>query len=409
MSFSSLSLTDAGANLLGKVVAGGELQFNRVAIGSGAWAGGVFDPEMTGLVDEEISLGVQTVVATGGGTARLTTIMLFDDLIATGFDATEIGIFAEDPDDGEILFAAATDADPSPIPANTAVPAYEHIYNFAIGIGNATSLTVEVGSSIVTATLQDLGDHAAETDVHGATSSPTPDRLIMRDAAGRAQIGAPSGAADIARKDTVDTHASVTAAHEATAAATINRIIMRDANGRAKVAAPVAADEIARKAEVDAVCGFAAGDLRPLIHTESVPAGWLECNGASVSRTTYGALFAVIGTKFGGGDGATTFGLPDLRGRFLRGWNHGSGTDPDAASRVDRGDGTSGDHVGTRQADQMQSHTHLYYHMPFSGSYGAGTGSGVTSAGASADTTGAAGSGAETRPKNTAVMWVIKY
>jgi len=50
--------------------------------------------------------------------------------------------------------------------------------------------------------------------------------------------------------------------------------------------------------------------------------------------------------------------LPDLRGQFIRGWDHGAGTDPDAASRTDRGDGTTGDNVGTKQADEVEAHTH---------------------------------------------------
>lgn len=45
----------------------------------------------------------------------------------------------------------------------------------------------------------------------------------------------------------------------------------------------------------------------------SVPSGFLECNGAAVSRTTYSALFAVVGTTWGVGDGSTTFNLPDLQ------------------------------------------------------------------------------------------------
>ena len=52
------------------------------------------------------------------------------------------------------------------------------------------------------------------------------------------------------------------------------------------------------------------------------PAGWLECNGQAVSRTDYARLFALIGTRFGAGNGATTFNLPDLRDEFIRGWNH---------------------------------------------------------------------------------------
>lgn len=48
----------------------------------------------------------------------------------------------------------------------------------------------------------------------------------------------------------------------------------------------------------------------------SAPTGWLLCNGSAVSRTTYAALFAVLSTNFGTGDGSTTFNLPDLRQRF---------------------------------------------------------------------------------------------
>lgn len=52
-----------------------------------------------------------------------------------------------------------------------------------------------------------------------------------------------------------------------------------------------------------------------------VPEGYLLCNGANVSRTTYAALFAVIGTKYGEGDGSSTFTLPNLDGRVLQGTN----------------------------------------------------------------------------------------
>lgn len=51
----------------------------------------------------------------------------------------------------------------------------------------------------------------------------------------------------------------------------------------------------------------------------TVPSGWLICNGANVSRTDYAALFAAIGTIYGAGNGSTTFGLPNLNGRFLKG------------------------------------------------------------------------------------------
>lgn len=49
------------------------------------------------------------------------------------------------------------------------------------------------------------------------------------------------------------------------------------------------------------------------------PAGWLLCDGSAVSRTTYAALFAVIGTTYGSGDGSSTFNVPNLTDRFIQG------------------------------------------------------------------------------------------
>ncbi|MEQ8822745.1 MAG: tail fiber protein [Filomicrobium sp.] len=92
-------------------------------------------------------------------------------------------------------------------------------------------------------------------------------------------------------------------------------------------------------------------------HT-TTPTGYLDCDGSAVSRTTYSELFDVIGTSYGSGDGSTTFNLPDYRGMIWRMWDNGAGVDPDAASRTDRGDGTTGDAVGTRQAEALKDHNH---------------------------------------------------
>jgi microcystin-dependent protein len=58
----------------------------------------------------------------------------------------------------------------------------------------------------------------------------------------------------------------------------------------------------------------------------AAPTGWLLCNGAAVSRTTYAALFAAIGTSYGAGDGSTTFNVPELRGRVPAGVDPGNVT-----------------------------------------------------------------------------------
>ena len=96
--------------------------------------------------------------------------------------------------------------------------------------------------------------------------------------------------------------------------------------------------------------------------SETAPEGWLECDGRSLDGavgSTYRNLFVAIGKNFGSGNGsATGFNLPDLRGRFVRGWNHTSTNDPDAASRWNTSGGNPGNRVGSYQDDQTRTHTH---------------------------------------------------
>lgn len=111
-----------------------------------------------------------------------------------------------------------------------------------------------------------------------------------------------------------------------------------DANGilREGTSTPSGKLSVVQENLTGAVCAFAR---------TTPPPGWLKANGAAVSRTTYAALFAAIGTTFGAGDGSTTFNLPDLRGEFVRGWDNGRGID-------------SGRAFGTQQTDDLKSHTH---------------------------------------------------
>ncbi|MEO1198809.1 MAG: DUF2793 domain-containing protein [Pseudomonadota bacterium] len=75
------------------------------------------------------------------------------------------------------------------------------------------------------------------------------------------------------------------------------------------------------------------------------PPGFLVCDGSAKSRHDFSNLFAVIGTIYGNGNGATTFNVPDLRGEFVRGWDDGRGVDV-------------GRSLGASQSDVFKSHTH---------------------------------------------------
>ncbi|NTB86863.1 tail fiber protein [Agrobacterium tumefaciens] len=141
------------------------------------------------------------------------------------------------------------------------------------------------------------------------------------------------------------------------------------------------------------------------------PSGYLICNGAAVSRTTYAALFAVIGTIYGAGNGSTTFNLPDLRGLFVRGLDSGRGLD---AGRI----------IGSYQDSDNKSHNHG---VNDPGHVHGGVQNGQSSTGRSTAvdqppavfsfgntwgaTTGiwlSASGGAESRPRNLALNYIIK-
>ena len=65
-------------------------------------------------------------------------------------------------------------------------------------------------------------------------------------------------------------------------------------------------------ANLTGIEGTATGTILPW-SAASLPSGFLECNGTAVSRSTYSALFAIVGTTYGAGDGSTTFNTPDLQ------------------------------------------------------------------------------------------------
>ena len=78
----------------------------------------------------------------------------------------------------------------------------------------------------------------------------------------------------------------------------------------------------------------------------TAPAGWLLCNGAEISRQTYAALFAVIGTAWGVGDGASTFNIPDMRGAAPAGVGVSTGyTENETVT------------LGAKSNDQFQGHS----------------------------------------------------
>lgn len=214
--------------------------------------------------------------------------------------------------------------------------------------------------------------------------------------------------------------------------------------------------DIYSKAETDRMAP--AGNIA---HTarSTAPTGWMKANGAAISRTAYASLFAAIGTAYGAGDGFNTFNLPDLRGEFIRSWDDGRGVDGSRAfGTVQYGDTAShshgasaaavGDHAHTASTGGVGDHAHGVYDPGHSHQYTAAagtspqsgsstwvltgtttantshaaTGIGISGAGAHNHTVSVNGAGnhshtvsvsatggAETRPRNVALLAIIKF
>ncbi len=125
----------------------------------------------------------------------------------------------------------------------------------------------------------------------------------------------------------------------------------------------------------------------------TAPGGWLECNGAAISRITYADLFDAIGIVYGSGDGVTTFNIPDLRGEFIRAWDAGRGGDPSRA-------------IGSSQADEIKSDLHTYQQTTTGNVFvGQDTAGNFARTTVNTSSTG----GTETRPRNVAMMACIKF
>jgi len=163
------------------------------------------------------------------------------------------------------------------------------------------------------------------------------------------------------------------------------------------------------------VAAFPASVVMPvgsllLWTTGTPPNNYLECNGASLATSDYAALFTVIQYAYGGA--GLTFNLPDWRGQFPRGWDHGAGVDPEAGSR------TGGDNVGSKQRWAIFDHQHGLLGSSSAGGSGSGNigangshGYSWTDSFASAGGSPSSGqySEHENRPVNMNAMFCIKW
>jgi hypothetical protein len=385
---------DASGNFTAGTITGTTTNCSRsVLAGNGITGGGALSADVTLTLGTPGSL---TGITANAVTTTSHTHAITVDLGVTG--GTTAGPI--------ITSSAGTDA---------TIPSASGSASGIVTTGAQTFAGVKTFSSTITGSI--TGNAATVTTNANLTGDVTSVGNATSIAAGvivNADINASAGIVDT-KLATIATAGKVSnSATTATSANTASAIVARDASGNFTAGtitanlggtptAPTAAagtstTQIATTAFVDtAVAAGGAPGAIIFFARNTAPTGWLKANGAVISRTTYADLFAAIGTTFGVGDGSTTFGIPDLRGEFPRGWDDSRGID-------------SGRAFGSAQADAFESHTHT---MRNTAADNLNTGTFIktidyiTNTGTSS-TTGATGD-TETRPRNIALLACIKF
>jgi len=290
---------------------------------------------------------------------------------------------------GDSLVITSTVGDLQPVDLTNGGGFYPDVINAALDRATIQiqQLSEKVDRSIKVTITSDLTPDEFVTELQQGASEASASAASAADSAALAATFVPAGYAQLAGADFTGP-VTVATTLDVTGAASVVGLLT--AGGGVEVPALASGSKAGQVQEV------APPGLLAFFARDTAPAGWLKANGAAVSRTTYAALFAAIGTVHGAGDGSTTFNLPDRRGEFLRGWDDGRGVD---AGRV----------FGSAQSSQNLAHTH--------GVTNSGTGAtvagatqwvGGTPSGSHTITSSSSG-GTEARPRNMADLVCIKY
>lgn len=438
--WNGLQLTNKGIALQAKVQAGTELEITKLKLGSGVVPSGTDIKTLTDLITPEQNLGIGRTEAVGDYCKVSATIS--NSGLEAGYYVRELGVFAQDPDDGEILYMYTTDGAPDYLPAGGGSTVISQEFNVMIAVNDTDNVSVEIASDTL-ATMgyvllqiqqhdANAGAHEAAFNAHNAADDAHKDFTGATSGVAGKRGMVPAPAAGTANRylkadgtwGTIDTMngASSSAAGSAglvpaPTAGDQNKALFGDATYKQVVqkvngVAPDSAGNVTVPIYTNAnqiglndrtftweqlydalpnnsmlVCSVNPSSASPLYNPnldlpnagtlnvvkgsgsgygmqiilipasvsnslninwatfanetfsgwkqmattdilpvgtilpfsgDTIPAGWLGTNGAAINRTTYSRLFGVIGTKYGAGDGSTTFNLPLLEdNRFL--------------------------------------------------------------------------------------------
>lgn len=192
-------LTKQGLKLQAKVDAGSRMQLTKCMLGSGTLSSGQSLENLTGLITPVQTLPISSISYSENNGACVITAVTDNSNVSTGYYLREFGIFARDPNDGEILYAVAQDANPDYIPPSGTSAVVSQEIGVALSFSNAANVTAQVNTSAiatvtyvnkyVTSAVADLKDMtgatAARPGVHGLVPAPaagaTKNRFLQAD------------------------------------------------------------------------------------------------------------------------------------------------------------------------------------------------------------------------------------
>jgi hypothetical protein len=166
--FGGLILTNRGKNLQSKAQTGITLQYTRIAMGDGS-LGSTPILDLNALRSEKKSLDISKLNVLSGGRAVVGGVLSNQDM-TEGFYFREIGVFAEDPDLGEVLYCYANCGELAEyIPPGGGSDLIEKSIDIQTLVGNAANVSAVINSSLIYASAEDLNDHVNNSDVHVTT------------------------------------------------------------------------------------------------------------------------------------------------------------------------------------------------------------------------------------------------
>jgi hypothetical protein len=159
-------LTQKGRQLLAKALTGDELHVTRVMLGDGQLATGQDPRSLIALIGPKLELPVRVLEVVGDGTSRLQVVLSNDGLLM-GFHSREIGVFATDPDEGEILYAYDNAGDKCDyVPGGGRLNQLNLIFDIYMVVDQAENITIVINNSLLFATQEELRNHQDSTNPH---------------------------------------------------------------------------------------------------------------------------------------------------------------------------------------------------------------------------------------------------